>query len=111
MVNQIKMKTSKIQKMPLTVLTIHKIQTKVLPFKMTVIMITNHNNQKDPKSKDSVEYKILGSNDFQKIQIIKRAGKVSGKYSDWYIIKNLNDDTISSTDWKSVKKWKQYSQE
>ena len=78
---------------------------------MTVIMITNHNNQKDPKSKDSVEYKILGSNDFQKIQIIKRAGKVSGKYSDWYIIKNLNDDTISSTDWKSVKKWKQYSQE
>ena len=99
--------------MPLTVLTIHKIQTihKVLPFKMTVIMITNHNNQKDPKSKDSVEYKILGSNDFQKIQIIKRAGKVSGKYSDWYIIKNLNDDTISSTDWKSVKKWKQYSQE
>ena len=99
--------------MPLTVLTIHKIQTihKVLPFKMTVIMITNHNNQKDPKSKDSVEYKILGSNDFQKIQIIKRAGKVSGKYSDWYIIKNLNDDTISSIDWKSVKKWKQYSQE
>ena len=57
-----------------------------------------HNNQKHPKVKDLVEYKILGSNDFQKAQIIKRAGKVSGKYSDWYNIKNLNDDTISNTD-------------
>ena len=70
-----------------------------------------HNNQKHPKVKDFVEYKIFGSNDFQKAQIIKRAGKVSGKYSDWYNIKNVNDDTISSIDWKSVDKWKQYSQE
>ena len=51
------------------------------------------------------------TNDFQKAQIIKRAGKVSGKYSDWYNIKNVNDDTISSIDWKSLDKWKQYSQE
>ena len=51
------------------------------------------------------------TNDFQKAQIIKRAGKVSGKYSDWYNIKNVNDDTISSIDWKSVDKCKQYSQE
>ena len=40
-------------------------------------------NQKHPKLEDFVEYKILGSNDFQKVQIIKRAGKVSGKCSDW----------------------------
>ena len=32
--------------------------------------------------KDFVEYKILGPTDFQKTQIIKRAGKVSGKCSD-----------------------------
>ena len=70
-----------------------------------------HNNQKHSKVKDFVEYKIFGFNDFQKAQIIKRAGKVSGKYSDWYNIKNVNDDTLSSIDWKSVDKWKQYSQE
>ena len=70
-----------------------------------------HNNQKHSKVKDFVEYKIFGFNDFQKAQIIKRAGKVSGKYSDWYNIKNINDDNISSIDWKSVDKWKQYSQE
>ena len=55
-----------------------------------------HNNQKHLKVKDFVEYKILGSNDFRKAQIVKRASKVSGKYSDWYNIKNLNDDTSSS---------------
>ena len=57
-----------------------------------------YNNQKHPKVKDFVEYKILGSNDFQKAQTIKKAGKVSHKYSDWYNSKNLNDDTISSSD-------------
>ena len=70
-----------------------------------------HNNEKHPKVKDFVEYKISGTNNFQKGQIIRRTGKVSGKYSDWYNIKNLNDDTISSTDWKNVDKWKHYSQE
>ena len=70
-----------------------------------------HNNQKHPKVKDFVEYKILGSNDFQKAQIIKRGGKVSDKYSDWNNITNANDDTISNIDWKSVDKWKQYSKE
>ena len=41
-----------------------------------------HNNQKHPKVKDFVEYQIFGSHHFQKTQIVKRAGKVSGKYSD-----------------------------
>ena len=59
------------------------------------------------KLKDFVEYKILGSNDFDlRLKLLK----VSGKHSDWYNIKNLNDDTISSIDWKSMDKWKQYSQ-
>ena len=43
--------------------------------------------------------------------MIKRAGNISGQYSDWYNIKNVNDDTISSTDWKRVDKWKQHFQE
>ena len=63
------------------------------------------------KLKILLNIRFLGSNVFQKAQIIKRAGKVSGKYSDWCNIKNVNDDTISSIDWKSVGKWKQYSQE
>ena len=57
-----------------------------------------HNNQKHPKVKDFVEYQIFGSHHFQKTQIVKRAGKVSGKYSDWYNIKKVNDDTISGID-------------
>ena len=44
-----------------------------------------------------VEYKIFGSNDFKKAQIIRRAGKVSRKYSNWYN-NNVNNDTISSID-------------
>ena len=44
-----------------------------------------------------VEYKIFGSNDFKKAQIIRRAGKVSSKYSNWYH-NNVNNDTISSID-------------
>ena len=96
MVNQINML--------LTVLTIHKIHTKVLPFKTRLIIIITKNIQ---KLKDIVEYKILGSNDFDlRLKLLK----VSGKHSDWYNIKNLNDDTISSIDWKSMDKWKQYSQ-
>ena len=44
-----------------------------------------------------VEYKIFGSNDFKKAQIIRRAGKVSSKYSNWYN-NNVNNDTIRSID-------------
>ena len=72
--------------MSLILLTIHKIHAKVLPFKTRIVAIIN---QKHPKVKDFVEYKILGSNDFKNAQVMKRAGKVSGKYSDWYNIKNL----------------------
>ena len=47
---------------------------------------------------------------FRRLKLLK-GSKVSGKYSDWYNIKNVNDNTISSIDWKSVDKWKQYTQE
>ena len=76
MVNQIEMKTSQIQKMSLTVLTIHKIETKVLPFKTMIVIIITQSIQKL-----KIFLNILGSNDFQKAHI-KRVGKVSGKYSD-----------------------------
>ena len=38
---------------------------------------------------------------FKRLKLLK----VLGKHSDWYNIKNLNDDTISSIDWKSMDKW------
>ena len=108
MVNQIKMRTSEIQKISLTLLTLSKMQTS------NSTCSTSRNNQEHPKVEDFVKYKILRSNDFQKAQIIKRAGKIWGKYSNWCIIKIVNDDTISSIAWKSVDKWKtneKYSQE
>ena len=70
MVNQIKMRTSEIQKMSLTLLTLSKMQTS------NSTCSTSRNNQEHPKVKDFVKYKILRSNDFQKAQIIKRAGKI-----------------------------------
>ena len=94
--------------MSLTLLTLSKMQIS------NSTCSTSRNNQEHPKVKDFVKYKILRSNDFQKAQIIKRAGKIWGTYSNWCIIKNVNDDTISSIGWKSVDKWKtneKYSQE
>ena len=70
-----------------------------------------YNNEKHPKIKDFVEYKILGSDDFHTAQIISRAGKTSGKYSNWYNIKKLSDNTLNSIDWKTIDKWKNHSHE
>ena len=65
-----------------------------------------YNNQKHLKVKNLFEFKILGSNDFQKAEIIKRASKYQ---ADIQIvnINNLNYDAISNIDWKSVDKWNQ----
>ena len=45
-----------------------------------------NNNQKHSEVIDFVEYEILRSNDFQKTQNVKIAGKVSDKYSDWHAV-------------------------
>ena len=73
-----------------------------------------HNNQKHPKVKDFIEYKILGSNNFQKAQIIKRAGKVSCKskqYSQEEVLINSLVNNFADFDIKNEKldernKWK-----
>ena len=105
MVNQIKMESYQIQKMSLKVLTT-KYGSKYFPSKQGLY----YNNQKHLKVKNLFEFKILGSNDFQKAEIIKRASKYQ---ADIQIvnINNLNYDVISNIDWKSVDKWNQYSQE
>ena len=69
MVNQIKMRTSEIQKISLTLLTLSKMQT----FNSTCS--TSRNNQEHPKVEDFVKYKILRSNDFKRLKLLKGLAK------------------------------------
>ena len=57
-----------------------------------------NNGQKYPRIKNFIEYKILGSNKIFKSQIISRTCKASRKNSNWLNLRNLDDDTIASTD-------------
>ena len=70
-----------------------------------------YSGQEQPKVKDFVEYQVLGSGENIKAQIISRAGKTSGKYSDWFNTRNIDDNSISTIDWTTVEKWKLFSQE
>ena len=68
-------------------------------------------NKKHPKIKEYVQYKLFGSDDVSKSQILSRASKVSGKYSNWFNIRNIDNNTIASIDWQNVEKWKPISSE
>ena len=69
MVNQIKMRTSEIQKISLTLLTLSKMQTS------NSTCSTSRNNQEHPKVEDFVKYKILRSNDFKRLKLLKGLAK------------------------------------
>lgn len=62
--------------------------------------------QKRPRIKYYVKYKTLCSNQFFKSQVINRAGKASGKYPNWFNLRNIDNDTVTSIEWKTVEKWK-----
>ena len=70
-----------------------------------------YNGLNKPKVKDFVEYKVRDSDKTFRAQIISRAGKISGKYSDWFNMQDLDDGSISNIDWNSVEKWKPFTQE
>ena len=70
-----------------------------------------YNGLNKPKVKDFVEYKVPDSDKTFRTQIISRAGKISGKYSDWFNMQDLDDGSISNIDWNSVEKWKPFTQE
>ena len=53
-----------------------------------------NNDQKHPRKIDYVEYKTSGFNEFSNSKIKRRAGKASGKYPNWFNIRNLNDNTF-----------------
>ena len=42
-----------------------------------------------------------------KAQILSRAGKSTGCYSNWYNLKNLDDNTLSSINWDQIEKWRE----
>ena len=44
-------------------------------------------------------------------QVSSTAGKVSGNYSDWFNVKNLDDDKVQSIDWKTINKSKPLAQD
>ena len=56
----------------------------------------NYTGTEKPNIKQYVKYKVDDSNDIVDAQIIKRAGKASGKN------KNLTNNTLSSVNWDKV---------
>ena len=47
---------------------------------------------------------------FKNLKLLKELAKYQANIQTGKNIKKLNDDKISSFDWKNVDKWKQYSQ-
>ena len=50
------------------------------------------------KAKDKIKYRFQDNNEWQKAEVLGRAGKSTGKYKSWFNIKNTSDDGASSID-------------
>ena len=83
-----------------TLLTLSKMQIKVLSFKTRAITIITKNIE---KLKILLDIRFLDLMIFKTLKLLKELLKYQENL-DWYNIKNVNDDTISSIDWKSVDK-------
>ena len=60
-----------------------------------------------PKVKTYLEYQKPDSSEWTKVQVISRAGKVTGKYRNHFNIPNLANNSISCVDWeKDIHRWK-----
>ena len=46
------------------------------------------------------------SDEIQTIQIFNRAGKERGMYHNWYNVRDLNTNELSSINWDAVRKWR-----
>ena len=55
-----------------------------------------------PNIKQYLKYKVADSNDIVDAQIISRADKASGKNKNWYNVKNLTKNSLSSVNWDKV---------
>ena len=67
------------------------------------IPLTN-NSDKLPKPSQYVEFQLENENEWNKCQIISRAGKATGKYKHLFNSLNLSDETIQLTDWSKINK-------
>ena len=60
-----------------------------------------------PKTKTYLEYQTPDSSEWTKVQVISRAGKVTGKYRNYFNICNIVNNSISCVDWdKGIHRWK-----
>ena len=62
-------------------------------------------NKVVPKKGQYIECKTK-DNQTRHIEVLSRAGKATGKYSNWYNIRDLDDTSLSSIDWNNVEEWK-----
>ena len=63
--------------------------------------------QSIPKVKTYLEYQTPNSSEWAKVQVISRAGKVTGKYRNHFNIRNITNNSISCVDWdKDIHRWK-----
>ena len=69
-----------------------------------ILQVYSDNSVK-PKIKQHIKYKLIDSNDMSESQIINRAGKSGGKYSNWYNVKDRKTEKLSSINWDNVERW------
>ena len=59
-----------------------------------------------PKIHQCVKYRTPGSNDWVNVKILSRAGKATGRYSNWLNMKRLDNEVEYNLDWKKeVSEW------
>ena len=64
-----------------------------------------------PTSRKFAHFLSPPNSKFSKSQIQSRAAKVSVKYCTWFHVRNLDNDTVTSIDWKTTRKSKPISNE
>lgn len=77
--------------------------------------IQKFDNRTRPKLKDLVDCKIEGD-DWKKLRIVSRAGRVGGKNEGWFNVYDAEQDTLEdgqmySINWDKVQQWSKVSEE
>ena len=60
----------------------------------------------NPTIKSTVRFKLNGSDTWNVGEVISRGGKATGKYRNWFNIRNVDNDQVEAVDWKEkVESW------
>ena len=62
-----------------------------------------------PNLKQYAEVQLDESDKIRSIQIVNRAVKERGMYRNWYNVRGLNTNELSSINWDAVRKWRPIS--